>query len=84
MRKWIFALALIPSVSLAVVNPPWEEFYGPFDTWMNGKSMTRMAIPHGWLVYVRAKGGVTFVPDENHEWVLDPVLTSALKTPSSS
>lgn len=79
MKKAIFALALFPSIVLAMVNPPWEEFYGPFDTWMNGKSMTRLSIPHGWLVYVRAKGGVTFVPDENHEWVLDAALVNSIK-----
>jgi hypothetical protein len=77
-KKWLFLLLAIPSLCLAASNPPWEDFKSATDNWMTGKNMHRLAVPHGWLVYSSSEV-VIFVPDENHEWVLETSLTTLVK-----
>ena len=78
MKKFLILLLTIPVLAFAASNPPWEDFYGPSD-WSN-PSMTRLSIPHGWLVINKIhtvdgeSNTTTFVPDEYHEWVLNTNL----------
>lgn len=86
MKKWLIILLAIPSLGYAALNPPWEDFFAPNDDWLSGKTMSRMSVPHGWLVFSRhgVTGSTsTFIPDENHEWVLEPSLTKTLVKPEA-
>jgi hypothetical protein len=69
MKKWMIILFLLPSLSMAKPNVPWENIPPPY----NGAApMYRMSVPHGWLIYIAKLGSeVVFYPDENHEWVLE-------------
>jgi len=31
-------------------------------------AVLRAKVPGGWLVHTKAAGGLTFLPDPNHEW----------------
>jgi hypothetical protein len=47
-------------------KPKWEEF-GTYSIYGGDKPYCqRMEVPHGWLV--QCEMGVTYYPDENHEW----------------
>ncbi|MCP0912974.1 MULTISPECIES: hypothetical protein [Legionella] len=77
MKKILAILLILPSLSFSkspsseVVSSPWEAIPSP--AW--GVGLYRLSVPHGWLVYTG--GGTTattvFVPDEDHEWILNPV-----------
>jgi len=78
MKKIFFVLLMLPTFCFAdatatAVNAPWESFLGPFDSWISGKTIARMAVPHGWLVN-KAGSNIVFLPDENHEWALETRL----------
>jgi hypothetical protein len=85
MRKWLVLLLILPTICNAGVNPPWEAFYGPDDSWSSGRTFSRLSVPHGWIVHSSGKSvassNIMFVADENHEWVLDASLTNSLVKP---
>ncbi len=73
MKKWLIILLMLPTLCFASKpNSPWEEIQGP-----SNEPLYRMSVPHGWIVHTRSSTfyGYSptsiFVPDENHEWVLD-------------
>ncbi|MFC3909043.1 hypothetical protein ACFORL_08150 [Legionella dresdenensis] len=71
MKKFILALALLPAINYAnTCSAPWEKINASFKDAL----MCRMPVPHGWLVQTSYWYTTTtlFVPDENHEWILEP------------
>ena len=76
MKKLLFILLVLPSLSFAKPHLPWERIMDPTNNSGTGR-MYRMSVPHGWLVFTGTPVGGNssiFVPDENHEWVLDASL----------
>ena len=64
MRKLIFLLLLVPSISFAKWECINHQKWGTCNTW-------RWEVPHGWLVSTdNGDDGIamTFIPDEKHEW----------------
>lgn len=49
------------------INTSWEHLPRPH--W--GAFVRRMYVPQGWLVISSNNGPATFIPDENHEWVIN-------------
>ena len=45
----------------------WENVHGEYPRLI----ISRAKIHGGWLVVASGRGGLTFVPDADHEWTLD-------------
>ena len=59
MKRFVLLMLLVGNCYAA----EWECFGG----W--GCGFKRLQVPHGWLVTYSCYG-ITFYPDENHEWKL--------------
>lgn len=66
MKKTIFILFLIYS-TLSYASP-WECI----NRLILNCNIYRMEVPHGWIVAIDnpPKYGITFLPDEKHEWII--------------
>lgn len=66
MKKLFLVLMLIPIICFA--KPEWQKVI----SCTFGINLYRLKVPHGWLVHNGVSdAGITFYPDENHDWKID-------------
>jgi len=62
MRKFLLFVLLMSTQVYA------SEYCFKYNPDSYGCDLHRYRVPHGWVVRVPGFEGITFVPDENHEW----------------
>ena len=77
---YIIFLVVMTMLILLIVytpSPPFRDpLWGLVPTPQSSATMMRISVPHGWvLTYKSLSRGMVYVPDEKHEWKLNPSHT---------